>query len=158
MNFTVDIQVWDPAQQKLVATVTVVDWSDTSPDARGIRKAVKTAVAERMTRVAAELAALGFRPAKVEVGVDNSEGVKAKFNFPKAKLGVVGPSDMANVAFKDGVANVLRKDTSLATAKITGRVSAAWLVEDSTVVIEMQRHSSEGCDGGPEAALAVVKI
>ena len=159
MNFTVDIQVWDPANSQLVATVTVVEWGDTSPETRGVRKAVKTVVAERMTRVANQLAALGFRPAKVETGVETSDGLKAKVSFPKAKLGVVGPGDMANVAFKDGVANVLRKDTSLATAKITGRLSRAWFVEDaSAVVIEMQRHSSEGCDGGDEAAFTVVKI
>ena len=158
--FTVDVQIWDAATSKLVASTTVVEWGETKNDEKGLVAATKSVVTERMTRLSTQLAALGFRPAaKVEKGVESSDGAKAKIHFAKAKLGLVGPGDMHSAAFTDGVVNVLRKNTTLATAKITGRLVAASFVEEaSAIIIEMQRHSSEGCDGGPEVALTVVKI
>lgn len=161
MTFTVELQIWDPAQAKLVASETIVGWNETLPETRGLDPAKKQIVTERMARLEAQLAALGFRPAKVEIGIHADEGAKVKVSFPKAKLGLVGPGNAGttSTAFQPGVVNVLRKNTSLGAAKITGRFTDAKFVEDaSALVIEMQRHSAEGCDGGPEVALTVLKI
>lgn len=159
--FTTELQIWDIAQGKLVASTTIVAWDETDPslDKPAVTKAAKQKVADRIARLETQLAALGFRKAKIEKGVENGDGTKAKVSFAKAKIGVVGPGDMAEAAFKDGIAHVLRKNTTLANAKIVGRLRAATFVEDaSAVIIETQRHSAEGCDGGPELGLVVVKI
>lgn len=74
-----------------------------------------------------------------------------KFHFKRAKLGVVGTLGSDTV-------NVLRKSTSLGTATVEGQLRGALLVDNRIVVARTQRHSAEGCDGGPEVGLVAFTL
>jgi len=158
-NFAIELQLWDPAKSVMLASTITVRGDETVDMANkpAVKASAKKTVDARIARLEAALGALGFSNAKLERATDSSQGAKTKFNLAKAKFGAVGPD--ANNAFKEGVVRVLRKNTELATAKIVGRFAGMmFLPEQQVLVVEMQRHSAEGCDGGPEHAATVINV
>lgn len=149
--YTIDLQIYDAKSGALVATTPLVNWDDTRNDARGLTTAGKKAVAERAARFQTMLRQLGFSSPELEkTKVTDDGSTKMKAVFPKAKLGVVATPD---------VANALRGNTQVGTAKSAGKMLSAVFVEDaSAVVITTHLHSAEGCDGGPEIGVYVIPI
>jgi hypothetical protein len=150
--YTIDLQIYDAKSGALVASTPLVHWDDTKHEATGLTMAGKKAVAERAARFQAMLQQLGFSTAKLEKTkvADDDGSMKIKGVFPKAKLGIVATPNGANA---------LRGNTSVGTAKSSGKMLSAVFVEEaSAVVITTHLHSAEGCDGGPEIGVYVIPI
>lgn len=148
-----DLEIYDGKTGALVATSVILRPVDVDMMAGGskLTAAGKKAVGERIAKLDPMLAELGFVAATIEPGTTPEElDDRAKIYFPKAKLGVVAKAD---------VANALRGNTQVGTVKSEGRPRKATYVQNaSVVVLDTQRHSAEGCDGGPETGIYVMPV
>ena len=152
-SYKIDLEIYDAVTGARRATFALVGWTDTRNDSDKptLTGTGKAAAGKRAAMFQKLIDDLGFSPTPVEVAgnkIDDDD--KIKLSLPKAKLGVVG---------KDDTARALRGNLSVGTAKIEGKLMSATLVDAAhTIVLTSHRTSAEGCDGGPEVGVYLMRL
>ncbi len=154
-TFTTDLEIYDLATTKKIASTPLVHWRETSPecDANGgvILRRSRSAVDKRAAKLQAMLRELGFVTPKTESAtrLRGSDG-KDKGSFARARFGLV---------MLDGHARVLRKNTELGTGVVLEHLQAATYVPDANVVVVWSgRPGAEGCEGSDPTEVTLIAL